>query len=176
VGKADQGIKASAGRYMAIPRVLAFLFNAGDVLLLKGALTKRIWANHYNGVGGHVEASEDVYTAARREIGEETGLEVKGLRLRGVVNIDVGAAKDGTYTGIMMFVFSAQSGGRETRPSEEGALEWVPLARLAEYDLVQDLSVLLERIGGMGDGDAPFFARYAYDEADRLCISFADQE
>jgi 8-oxo-dGTP diphosphatase len=174
VGKSDQGVRASAGRYNVIPRVLVFVFNGDDVLLLKGAPTKRIWANLYNGVGGHVEPREDVYTAALRETQEETGLDVHDLRLRGIANIDIGPQADAvSYTGIMLFVFSGRSREREGRPSKEGTLEWVPLSRLGEYDLVEDLPVVLRRIRAMSAGDPPFFARYAYDEDDRLQITFA---
>ena len=70
----EQGTRAP-GRHLVVPRVLIFLTRttgAGvqEVLLLKGAPTKRLWANKYNGLGGHVEATEDVYAAARREVHE----------------------------------------------------------------------------------------------------------
>jgi 8-oxo-dGTP pyrophosphatase MutT (NUDIX family) len=82
----------TANRHLVTPRVLIFLTRGRDraqeVLLLKGAPDKRLWANRYNGLGGHVEATEDVYAAARREVQEEAGIAVDGLALRGVVTID----------------------------------------------------------------------------------------
>ena len=69
----DQGI--STDRYMLIPRVLIFLTRGDTVLLLKGAPTKRLWANQYNGIGGHVERGEDVLSAARRELMEEVAID-----------------------------------------------------------------------------------------------------
>jgi 8-oxo-dGTP diphosphatase len=165
--KVDQGLQASQDRYRTIPRVLIFIFNQDDILLIRGAPTKRIWANLYNGVGGHVEADEDVYAAAQREALEETGLTVHNLRLRGVINIDVGE-----MTGIMLFVFTATSDQRQTRSSAEGTLEWVPLAQLADYELVEDVPLLLERLLEAGDGAPPFFARYTYDQQERLQIMF----
>jgi len=172
VGKADQGVDKSAGRYVVIPRVLVFVFYGGDVLLLKGAATKRLWANRYNGLGGHVEADEDVYSAAHREVLEEAGLDIHDLRLRGVIHVDTGQ-----ITGIVFFVFTAASKTRETRASEEGTLEWVSPDRLPQLDLVEDLPVLLARIrdtAAGGDRD-PFFARYSYDADDQLQIAFAEQ-
>jgi 8-oxo-dGTP diphosphatase len=169
VGKADQGVRAGKERYTVIPRVLVFCLDGEDVLLLKGAPTKRIWANRYNGVGGHVEAGEDVYTAALREAHEETGLAVRDVCFCGTINIDIGQE-----TGIMLFCFTARCDTRETVPSAEGGLEWVPLDRIGEYDLVRDIPVLLERIRGMSPGAPPFFARYWYDERDQLQIAFAE--
>ncbi|MBN1641358.1 MAG: NUDIX domain-containing protein [Anaerolineae bacterium] len=168
MGRSEQGVQASAGRYTVIPRVLVFVRNGGDVLLLKGAPDKRIWADRYNGVGGHVEPDEDVYAAAWRETYEETGLAVRDLRFEGLINIDAGAT-----TGIMLAVFSARSDSRDTVPSAEGKLEWVPLSRLEDYALVEDIPVLLARIAARTEDAAPFFARYWYDNDDRLRIAFA---
>ena len=41
---------------MLIPRVLIFLTRGESILLLKGATTKRLWADKYNGIGGHADA------------------------------------------------------------------------------------------------------------------------
>ena len=171
MGRSEQGVDASAERYQVIPRVLVFIFNGGDVLLLRGAPTKRIWANRYNGVGGHIEAHEDVYSAAHREIREETGLVVHDLRCRGIVNIDAGQR-----TGILLTVFTAWSDERQAFPSEEGALEWVRLTDIPQLDLVDDVPVLLGRIAGMAEDAPPFFAHYSYDDHDQLQIAFAETE
>ena len=108
MGQSDQGVQKSAHRYRAVPRTLSFITHGDEMLLLRGAPTKRLWPNKYNGVGGHVEAGEDIYTSALREMKEETGLEVTDARLRGVINIDVGQE-----TGIVVFVFTARATGRE---------------------------------------------------------------
>ncbi len=62
--------------------------------------------------------------------------------------------------------------GRDVYPSPEGALEWVKRDRIAELNLVEDLPVLLPRVLAMRPDDSPFFARYYYDEHDRLVITF----
>ena len=166
--KSDQGVRQSAGRYKVVPRTLCFITHGDDVLLLRGSPTKRIWPNRYNGVGGHVEANEDVYTAAVREMREETGLDVTGVQLRGIVNIDTNEEM-----GIILLVFTAQACGREVRPSPEGTLEWVKQDRVGTLDLVEDLPMLLPKVLAMQPGDPPFFARYYYDEHDKLRIIFA---
>jgi 8-oxo-dGTP diphosphatase len=171
MGKEDQGVFASTRRYHTVPRTLCFITHGNDVLLLKGAPDKRIWANRYNGVGGHVERDEDVCEAALREICEETGWsknDVENLRLRGVINVDAGDPQ----TGIMLFVFTARANQRQTGASAEGTLEWIPRSRLLDYDLVEDLPVLLPRVLSSPD-DAPlFFAHYSYGSNDQLVIRF----
>ena len=168
MGKADQ--KIVPHRYQVVPRTLCFVTHGEDVLLLRGAAGKRIWPNRYNGVGGHVEPGEDVQTAALREIREETGLQVHGLRLRGVINIPV---DEETNTGIVVFVFTATASTRDVRPSEEGTLEWVARDRLVGLDLVEDLPDLLPRVLEAGANESPFFAHYTYDEQDRLVVTFS---
>lgn len=172
MAREDQGITNNMHRWQTIPRVLCFVTHddgvAPAVLLLRGAPTKRIWANRLNGVGGHVERVEDIRHAAEREIGEETGLVVSNLRLRGVVHIDSGAA-----AGIMMFVWTAQAPHRAVQACAEGDLEWHPFDRLPTTDLVDDLAVLLPRVLGMAPDEAPFHAHYSYDEQNQLVIRWA---
>jgi 8-oxo-dGTP diphosphatase len=166
MGQEDQGVSTSAGRYQAVPRTLCFITHGDDVLLLKGAPDKRLWANQYNGVGGHVERDEDVYAAALREICEETGWrasDLQGLQLRGLVNVNVG---------VILFVFTAQARQKQVGASAEGTLEWIPCHRLQDYPLVQDLPVLLSHILSSPDDASPFFAHYSYDENDQLVIRF----
>ena len=172
--QSDQGPTKDTDRYTAIPRVLVFVYHGEDVLLIEGAPDKRLWANRYNGLGGHVEAGEGVAHAARREVWEEAGIEVCDLRLRGVVHIGLDAAAGAPRPGILIFVFRARSETRETRPSPEGALHWLSpdaLAELAACDaLVEDVPLLLQRLAA--DDERPFTARYYYDAEDRLQVEF----
>jgi 8-oxo-dGTP diphosphatase len=167
--KSDQGIDVSLKRqrYTVIPRTLVFITRGDRVLLLRGSPLKRIWANKYNGIGGHIERDEDVYTAALREIHEETGLHVDHLRLAGLINID-----GDQPAGIMLFVFTAAARTGDPIPSEEGALEWIAREQLAQIDLVEDLPVILPRALDLPPNAPPFFAHYHYDEQERLIMRF----
>jgi 8-oxo-dGTP diphosphatase len=159
----EQGVTISHHRYSFIPRALCFVTHGQDVLLLKGAPTKKIWANKYNGLGGHIERNETVRQAAVREIAEESGLQLAEVELVGVVNIDPGAGQ-----GIGMFVFRGQAPHRQVIPSGEGLLEWVPIADIHRYDLVEDLHQILPLAL---QAQRPFFAHYSYNSDDQLVIA-----
>ena len=169
--KTDQGIEVSLqrNRYTVIPRTLVFVTRGDRVLLLRGSPQKRIWANKYNGIGGHVERDEDVYSSALREVREETGLEVDSLRLCGLINVDGDQA-----SGILLFVFTGQSAAGEPRSSDEGKLEWIDRDQLTEVDLVEDLPIILPRAIDLPPNAPPFFAHYSYDEHEQLVIRFAE--
>jgi 8-oxo-dGTP diphosphatase len=167
VAKSDQGVNRE--RYRVIPRTLIFITQGERVLLLRGAETKRLWANRYNGLGGHIERGESVLFAARRELAEEAGVRVTDLRLVGTVAVD--ASED---TGICLFVLRGEYAGGNTGASPEGQPEWIEISKLAEFPLVEDLQVILPRALVVGPGGAPFSARSFYNEEAKLVVVFEE--
>ena len=85
----------------------------------------------YNGLGGKLEADEDVLTGMRREIHEEAGIDCTGLQLRGTISWP-GFGKNGEdWLGFVFLIDAFEGTPFEANP--EGTLEWIPLERL--YDL-----------------------------------------
>lgn len=163
----EQGV--TLDRYMVIPRTLIFLTRAGQVLLIKGAPHKRLWANRYNGLGGHIEPGEDVLAAARRELYEETALTVPELRICGTVLIDTGQ-----NPGIVLFVITGPCPEGTPLTSREGEPEWVAVADLPTLPLVEDLPLLLPRVLAHRPDEPPFSGRYVYDEAGKMKATFGE--
>src|ERR1700677_4009754 len=72
----------------------------------------------YNGLGGKLEAGEDVVAGMKREIREEAGLECLELRLRGTISWP-GFGKDGEDWFGLLFVIDRWQGTPWTE-NEEG--------------------------------------------------------
>jgi len=161
----DQGVNLD--RYLFVPRTLIFLTCEDRVLLLKGAENKRLWAGLYNGVGGHIEQGEDIFSAAKRELFEETGLISPNLWLCGVVTVDTQ-----TNPGVGIFIFIGECAEGEPVLSTEGTLEWVERSNIKSIPLVADLPVLIPKIFDMKSGDPPFFAHSHYNHLGDIVITF----
>jgi 8-oxo-dGTP diphosphatase len=161
----DQG--SNRDRYNLIPRTLIFITRRDQILLIKGAADKRLWANQYNGIGGHVERGEDVLSAAQRELYEETGLTAADLWLCGTITIDTGK-----NPGIGIFVYRGEYAGGNLKESYEGTLAWQPISEVFKLPLVEDLHTLIPKVLIIKKGAAPFSALYTYNNADQLKITF----
>ncbi len=170
MGAEEQGADFTSDRWLTLPRTLCFVINGDDVLLMKRAAHRRVFPNQYNGLGGHIERDEDPYSAALREIEEESGLQVHSLRLRGIHNIDAGGE-----TGIILFVYTALSDTRViSEDCAEGKLEWIAKERIQDLDLVEDLPALLPRLLEMDDDQPPYHAHVSYDACDKIVLRIRD--
>jgi 8-oxo-dGTP diphosphatase len=141
-------------RHTVYPRTLTFLLHGDDILLIHRANDARLFPGMFNGVGGHVERGEDVLSAARREVREETGLDVPDLVLRCLLHVNEGSDRPG----VLVFVFVGYTPQREVIESDEGSLHWIPLARVGELTLLPDLPLLLDRVLTLPEGASPIFA------------------
>lgn len=130
-----------ATRYVVVPRTLILLTRGERVLLLRGAPDKKLWANRYNGLGGHIEPGEDPLHAALRELQEEAGIIPTCLQLKGLIHV---TRPD--PPGIMLFVFTGTAPEVTPIASAEGKAEWVELRELETLPVVEDLPALLARL------------------------------
>lgn len=154
-------------RYKFIPRVLVFLTRGDDVLLIKRSADRPVFPGLYNGLGGHVERGESIVAAARREVLEESGLAVADLWLCATVAIDTGDAD----AGIAMWVFRGEADGEPTA-SPEGEILWVPVSKISELAMVEDIPTLLPKVLALKRGDRPLWGLYVYDADGSLSMEF----
>lgn len=98
------------------------------LMIHRNARPDDLHAGKYNGLGGKLEASEDVAACMRREIREEAGIECLELSLRGTISWP-GFGKQGEDWFGFVFLIPRYSGVPLER-NPEGTLEWVDVGAL----------------------------------------------
>ena len=112
--------------------VSAVIFNSENKILL---CRSHRWDDKYVIPGGHVEYGETLENALRREIMEETGLEIRDIKLLGIKE----CFYSNDYYKDRHFIFMdyrCKTDGREvTLNSEAEEYVWADLSELSEYEL-----------------------------------------
>jgi len=98
--------------------VFCYILKDGKVLLIRRGNPPSY--NEYTVVGGKKEAGEDLIDACRREVAEETNLNVGHLEFRGVVHNHM-AGRDFE---VITFYFKTEDFSGEIKSGSEGELEW----------------------------------------------------
>jgi 8-oxo-dGTP diphosphatase len=155
-----------ASTYTPIVGTLAYVWDrdADNVLLVH-----RVGRDHdeqfgkYNGLGGKLEADEDVAAGMRRELREEAAIEVTTMRLRGTISWPGFGSNGEDWLG---FVFVVEGWTGEVRErNDEGPLSWVPRAQLLQA-CDDDRSVREAAALPMWEGDR-WFLPLVFDEDQR---------
>jgi len=119
----------------------------------------------WNGVGGKIKMNETPEECARREVFEETGLNVTSLKSHGILNFYFG---DRSGLDWIVHVFSTRTFKGSPRPSEEGVLQWFALKDIPYEEMWQDdrywLPLLLD--GKSFEGD------FYFDEEGKRLLDF----
>lgn len=112
--------------YTPILATLAYVVRDGRVLMVHRTFRDDdAHLGKFNGLGGKLEAGEDVVAGVRRELREEAGIEATGLRLRGTMSWPgFGAGGEDWFS--FVFVVDAFT-GEPAASNPEGTLHWVPL-------------------------------------------------
>jgi len=125
------------------------------------------WSGFYNGLGGHIEKGEDILSAARREVFEESGLDVINLKIAGIGIVDTEPK-----VGIGLFIVKGAVEEKYVKPSKEGLPEWIPLQKLDEWKILPDTKEFIYRIIKEANRYEPFSVLLSYDEHEELKIAY----
>ena len=106
-------------RYASVVAVVfCYIVKDGKILLIRRGNPPSY--NEYTVVGGKKEVGEDLISACRREVLEETNLDVRNLEFRGVVHNHM----SGRDFEVITFYFKSEDFVGELRSGSEGDLEW----------------------------------------------------
>ncbi len=102
--------------------------------------------------GGAVELGETVEEALRREVREETGLEIAVDRLLTLKDAIGRDDEQGiTYHFVILFFSARLLGGRLRAGDDAASAEWVPVSELPRYPLVPGADEVI-RLAGLEPG------------------------
>ena len=114
---------------------LCLITNGEDILMQNR--TKEDWKG-YTLPGGHVELEESILDSVKREIKEETGLDIINPKICGDKQFPIDS---GRY---IVVLFKADQFQGTLSSSDEGEVKWIARSDLYKYDLVDDFFELLE--------------------------------
>ena len=130
-------------------KTVGALFIGPDDKVLLGlrAASKKVWPNHWDTIGGHVEDGESLDDALIREVQEETGVTPTGFRLIGTVS----ERQPELYGDALHHVYAVTSwqGGDPTNVCDEHTeLKWFSVSEM-------------QALTNIVDSDYPLFAHQA---------------
>ena len=117
------------------------------------------------GVGGKFEDKESPEDCLLREVREETGLTLTRYAYRGIVTF-----VSDLWSTEYMHLFTADGFTGDLRACDEGDLEWVPKARIADLPIWAGDKIFLRLL----TEDVPFFSLKLCYEGERLVQAVLD--
>lgn len=103
-------------------------------------------AGKWIGVGGHMEEGESPDECILREIAEETGLKVCGLKLRGIITFILP-----DFGNELTFLYTASSESDSVPPCPEGEIAWIPVGEIDKLELWDGDRIFLPMLSSGGD-------------------------
>jgi 8-oxo-dGTP pyrophosphatase MutT (NUDIX family) len=137
-----------------------FVRKDGKYLLLKRSPLKKYAPNVVHPIGGKVDANENPYRAAQRELLEEAGITVKNMRLE-AVNFEIKPNKDEDENWLI-FHFSGDYNSGELATTEEGEFVLLNPEDVPKQNLFPSVRPIIDHILNPDDGTV--FFTLAYDE------------
>ncbi len=130
---------------------LCYLQQRNKILLLRKA-QGLFGEGRWNAPGGKMLPGETPERGAAREMREETGLKVSGLRFQAILNFYLADSETLDQT---VFLFTCKRSSGRMRRSREGELRWFPINALPYDEMWQDdrvwLPLMLEGKSFVGD-------------------------
>lgn len=122
----------------------------------------------YNGLGGKMDQGEDIYSCMEREIGEEAGIKVTKMELRGSINWTNFGPKGENWLGFVFLITDFE--GEVFKENKEGPLTWVPVSELGSLPMWEGDKYFLPLV--FDKDPRPFHAYLPYNREKPLSFTY----
>jgi 8-oxo-dGTP diphosphatase len=139
------------------------------LLIHRNTLDDDYHAGKYNGLGGKLEANEDVATGMRREIREEAGLDALDMTLRGTVSWPGFGKQREDWFGFLFLI--THFTGTPLARTREGTLSWVAMETIATLPTWEGASHFLRLL--FDNDPRPFHGVMPYDNGRMVSWSYS---
>jgi 8-oxo-dGTP diphosphatase len=131
-----------------IPAVAAIILRDREVLLVKRGAEPAL--GKWSVPGGSVEIGETLEEALKREVREETGLEIQVGTLAGVCDLIVRREVEIRFHYVLIDYFATVVSGEPVAATDVSECRWVPLDQIGRYDVTASLLDRLRERGLIG--------------------------
>ena len=94
------------------------------------------YQGYWSLIGGKIKKNEPIFTAAKREAMEETGMQLSNLEFHGILEEILYRQKETEVDIFHIFIVSGQTKKKELIVSEEGITDWINLSDLDKIPLI----------------------------------------
>lgn len=141
-----------------------FVKKDGKYLMLHRGKNKRIMPGVWMAPGGHIEFNEGLFEATRREVREETGLEITNLKVKAVGTALLEDLKQELY---FQFVTADYKKGEVLNNKDGGELEWLTLEEILKKEtLLAELKEVLPYV--LDDTNQVISYKAVYSEGNKM--------
>jgi 8-oxo-dGTP diphosphatase len=146
--------------------VECFVEKDGKYLMLKRSPTKKILPNVWIAPGGHQEFCEGVISATKREIREETGLEIENVQLK---VIGVAHLMDINREFCFHILTASHKSGELIQEPSDGELIWLEANEIAKLDnVLAELKPIIPLILNKDNNNKVLSVRAVYKQGNEL--------
>lgn len=138
-----------------------FVRKDGKYLLIKRSSQKQFAPNVIHPIGGKINANENPYLAATREVFEEAGITVKNMRLEAVI-LEIAPHKKVMPHNWLVFHFSADYESGKIITTDEGELVLLTPEEIVKQKLFPSVREVIHYILNPDDGNV--FATFEYND------------
>jgi len=127
-----------------------FVKKNGTYLMLKRSPLKKYAPNVVHPIGGKVDADENPYQAANREVFEEAGVKMNNLKLEACI-LEIAPHKNEPHNWLI-FHFSGDWASGKIKTTEEGEFIWLKPSKISKHLLFPSVREAIKHIINPHDG------------------------